>query len=98
MKIPKEFKLFGQTIKIKYVDRLVDGEDSTGQARYREGIILIQKNNKGIHRNKEQVEQTFLHELVHYILQKMGKHDLQNNEEFVDVFAGLLHQALTTMK
>jgi len=98
MRIPKEFKLFGQTIKVKFIDKLVDEEDSTGQARYRGGKILIQKNNNGVYRNKEQIEQTFLHELVHYILQKMGKRDLQNDEEFVDVFAGLLHQYETTKK
>lgn len=44
------------------------------------------------------IAQTFLHELTHAILSKMNKNELNKDEEFVDVFSGLLHQALTTME
>lgn len=40
---------------------------------------------------------TFYHEMVHSILSSMG-HDLNEDENFVDMFAGLLHQAATTME
>ncbi len=42
------------------------------------------------------LEGTFCHELVHIMLYFAGEHELRNNEKFVDVFSGLLHQALTT--
>jgi Zn-dependent peptidase ImmA (M78 family) len=45
-----------------------------------------------------QKQQTFCHELVHCILDKMGETDLNDNEQFVDVFGSLLHQAWTTCK
>jgi hypothetical protein len=35
---------------------------------------------------------------VHLILNAMGEDDLYKNEKFVDLFAGLLHQVLTTSK
>ena len=40
------------------------------------------------------LEQTYLHELVHAILDLMT-HKLARNEQFVDTFSGLLHQAIT---
>ena len=49
-------------------------------------------------RNKRDVmEHVYLHELTHVVLAAMG-HKLQTNEAFVDTFAGLCHQALTTGK
>jgi hypothetical protein len=65
---------------------------------YSKNVIEIQKNNGGITRPTEMQEHTFLHELTHFILNAMGESELRGNEKFVDVFSGLLHQALVTME
>lgn len=39
-------------------------------------------------------EQVFFHELTHAVLEAMGKEEMNRDEEFVDGFAVLLHQAL----
>ena len=44
------------------------------------------------------IEHTFIHELVHMCLYHTEQYELGKNEGFVDAFAGLLHQALTTME
>jgi len=98
MKIPKEFKLMGQTIRVKYVKRLAYKDDAEGYARYRDQEILIQESSENWPRTQEQIEHTFCHELIHYILEKLNEKELRDNEKFVDTFAGLLHQALTTQK
>jgi predicted SprT family Zn-dependent metalloprotease len=43
-------------------------------------------------------EETFCHELVHWILHAAGKYDLRNDEEFVSLIAGLLYQFFKTAK
>jgi predicted SprT family Zn-dependent metalloprotease len=98
MDIPRRLKLLGRTITVEY-DPMLDGRDGTvGEARYTSDSIALQPNTDTFRRPQTQLEQVFLHELVHYILNEMNEYDLRRNEKFVDVFAGLLHQALTTME
>ncbi len=40
-------------------------------------------------------EHTFFHELVHQILNSANYNELNDDEQFVDVISGLLHQALS---
>jgi predicted SprT family Zn-dependent metalloprotease len=98
MDIPRRLKLLGRTITVEY-DPMLDGRDGTvGEARYTSDSIALQPNTDTFRRPQTQLEQVFLHELVHYILNEMNEYNLRDNEKFVDVFAGLLHQALTTME
>lgn len=98
MKIPKEFKLLGSTIKIKYQKNLTQFDNALGTASYRTNEIYIQSNEVGYPRTKEQLEQTFLHELIHHILNAMKRKELNDDEKFVDMFASLLHQYEQTKK
>ena len=95
IKIPKSFYLHGQKIKIEFNNNLRNLENDVGQADYRQSKIILQPIEKG-YPNNEQLEQIFLHELIHHILDHMGKIDLRNNDEFIDLFANLLHQAFQT--
>jgi len=98
MKIPKRFNLFAQTTTIEYDEQLHFRENCSGEARYRTNRILLQPSTDQHPRIQSQIEQTFCHELVHHILHAQNKHALRDDEEFVDTFAALLHQALTTME
>lgn len=101
-RIPKRFKLLGQTINVVYDDELVHEDDFKGVAVYRRNEIRIQPSNKYQRIPKEQVEQTFLHELIHFILYYTNIREVSEapyaDEAFVDATANLLHQALTTME
>ena len=97
MKIPKEFNLFGHVIKVEYDKDLANKHQTVGFAVYRENKIQLQAESKHI-TQKTDVEQAFLHEAVHLILNQMGENELRDNEKFVDVLASLLHQMLVTAK
>jgi len=102
MKIPKRFKLFGQTIAVKFDPLLVNENDNLGQAVYRRSEIRLQPNTAAHPRNPDQIGQTFCHELMHHMLYaanaKKGDEWLHKDEVLVDVLGSLLHQALTTME
>lgn len=105
MKIPKKFKLMGQTIEVSFDDSIYRDRDYEGYASYRKNKIVMQSDGHQVPLKPEQIEQTFLHELVHHISYHAGsainhelKQGLHQNEDFVDLFAHLLHQALTTME
>lgn len=98
MRIPKMFNLLGLKIVVKMSDTLYHDSRMVGLAVYEDENILIQSNTGGKPRSKQSIDQTYLHELVHHILNAMGEYDLCKNEKFVDVFAGLLYQVEVTAK
>ena len=98
MRIPKSFNLMGKTYTVEYMPRLNFSEGAMGMAYHRSHRIGLQTDTPEYTRTTEDNEQTFLHELTHHILHAMGETKLNNNEKFVDMFAGFLHQALTSME
>jgi len=98
MKIPKQFNLLGQTITVEMVEDLIQEDDIQGEAHYRFNRIKLQKNVKGQKRQNTQVEASFCHELVHFILEAMREEKPNNDGKFVTVFARLLFQALDSFE
>ena len=93
MKIPLSFQLFGQTIWVEMLDRLLENDDCVGQALYRKNLIQLQCSN----RPTTNIEVTFCHEIVHWIFFVLSEDKLRQNEQLVDQIGRLLHQALSTM-
>jgi hypothetical protein len=94
MKIPKRFKILGNTIKVKYEKDLCALNDVYGFAEYRVNILRLQKV-MGIY-TKGKIKTTFYHEMVHFILDAMGENELKSNEKFVGLFADILYQVEKT--
>ena len=98
-RIPKAFTMFGQRIQVKFVDDLIDGTDCVGLARLRKNVIELQTGTgPQIVRPREQTEQTFFHELVHWALDLLCEEELSKDEKLVDKIGSMLHQAFTTME
>lgn len=76
------------TIDIVREDNLVKDKKCIGEARYSKQQIAIDTTQAPV----ELTEQSFYHELVHWILYVMGEDDKRNNEQFVDCFAHFLYQ------
>lgn len=99
MKIPKQFKLLGQTIKVKFDEDLNYRQGHMGQAQIDNNILPLQPVEKD--RPKDAVEHTFCHELAHFLLYYTlnDEYDqLWRNERVVEVLGGLIHQFLTTAR
>ncbi len=90
-KLPKSFQLLGLTYTVHIVpqaDWLHDDAIGVFLPERRRIEVLDRVDEAGrIH--------VYLHELVHAILVAMGQDKLNEDEAFVDMFSGLLHQALT---
>ena len=96
-RIPKAIWLCGRRIEIQY-DENMAAHDMLGQSQYRENRIRLQPDAPHFHRAEGDVEQTFFHELVHWICSTMGRRDLDGDEAFIDMFASLLQQGLTMVE
>lgn len=98
MKIPKKITLLNSTYTVEIKHDLLDDQGAIGLLNPLKGKILIQPNSRNSPIIQNEIEQTFLHELVHAILYKMEKLELYKDEAFVNQFASLLHQAYLTQK
>ena len=92
MVIPSEFKLFNQTIKVKYSRTLIDKQGAFGLWDYNKNQITLQQSTRAHKLTQNQINQTFLHEVTHACLDHMGHHELSADEKFVSVFSNLIHQ------
>lgn len=93
--IPNRFDLHGITYRVIHEPDLIANNDNLGEAGYRRGEIRLQALLPGSWIQADRQGQVFCHELVHVILHQM--HDeRRDDEKFVDLFASLLHQALSS--
>lgn len=90
--IPEKFRLNGKVIKIIIDDDYCSENGFVGEADFTEKVITVCSRFKGKAVSKAEREKTYYHELVHMILDSMGKHNLKYNEDFVDEFALRLYE------
>jgi hypothetical protein len=102
MKIPKRFKLLGQTIEVKFDPSVQFEEGQLSWAKFNTMEIILQPSTEQTYMPEKKIEHNFFHEFVHHIFYAAGSDSfdppLHKQEFFVDLVAGLLHQALSTME
>lgn len=100
MIIPESFMLYGQVINVKPVTDLIFSRGSYGQANYSNNQIYIQPSSDAVPVPKTVVEESFIHEMTHHIIRQLPEkyQHLNDDEDFIEGFAQLLHQALTTQE
>ena len=96
MKIPDNITIGGQIIDVKLIDHLDNG--CLGQISLGESEIIIAQNFNGRKQHQESINSTFIHEIIHGILDTMGETELSNNEKFVNTFSGYLYQLIKQIK
>lgn len=97
MKIPKKFCLLGYTIHVIQDPLFHSKHDLWGQLYVRQREIYLQAASAESLLSEGRVLEIFLHELTHAILFAM-EHELRSDEAFVDLFSGLLYQALESFE
>lgn len=91
----KQFTVGGQDVEVTLVDNL-DGK--LGRCCLAGGYVKIAKTFNGEPQSDTSILNTLYHEIVHSILDTMGRDDLGGDETFVCTFSSFLTEALTTLK
>jgi hypothetical protein len=94
----KEFNLGAVQWTVEVNNDKLDDRNAYGVCFYDASKIIVQTKSEKVDRHPSAIEQTLYHEVVHAILDTMGKRDLSGDEEFVQQFSVLLHQFETTKK
>lgn len=95
-KVPKSFSLAGLEWTITHGE--VPSEGNLGHCDFFEQEIIVKSKYNGKKINQQTQAHTFYHELVHALLMSMGQHELNQNEEFVDLLGNFLYQFSKTAK
>lgn len=96
-KIPTKFTLGGVEHVVEIQQAVKYGQDFGQYDPVRKAIQIAQTcGSRDVPQSFQR--QTFLHELVHAILNTMRKDDLYDDESFVNTFASFLNEAINTMK
>lgn len=88
MIIPNKIRIGGQDISVVIKERL--DNNKLGTICIAEGILQIANTFNNIQQCKSSKFVTFIHEVVHGVLDTMGESELSNNEKFVSTFSSLL--------
>ena len=88
MIIPNTIRIGGQDISVVNKERL--NNDILGDICIAEGTLRIANNFKNCKQCQSSKITTFIHEVVHGILDTMGEFNLSENEKFVCTFSSLL--------
>ena len=88
MIIPNTIKIGGQDISVINEERL--DNDILGEICIAEGVLKIADNFKNSKQCQSSKITTFIHEVVHGILDTIGEFELSGNEKFVCAFSSLL--------
>ena len=88
MIIPSKIRIGGQDISVVNEERL-DGNE-LGTICLAEGVLKIADNFNNSKQSESSKINTFIHEVVHGVLDTMGEFELSKNEKFVCTFASLL--------
>ena len=88
MKIPSKIRIGGQDIEVCVVERIED--EKLGQICLAEGKLLIADNFSTRKQSDTSKANTFVHEVVHGILDTMGETELSGNEKFVSTFSSFM--------
>lgn len=99
MKLPRKVRVGDKWYSVEVVEAMRE-KGHMGMVYYPEKKIRIglTSNKTGNPYKAEQVNDTFWHEMVHAILEDMGRHSLNRNEVFVTGFANRLTRAIETAK
>lgn len=92
-KIPNNYTVGGQDMEVRHVEYLtnnsgVSPNGALGECFLSQGYVSIRNSQTETSKHN-----TFYHELTHSILGTMG-HDLNDDEGFVNCFAGFLTEAM----
>lgn len=71
-------------------------QDYYGNCDHDKQLITLHRKVNGADIHPEKIEDCFLHELTRAILEHLHQRELNENEDFVTQFAGLLHQFIKT--
>jgi hypothetical protein len=94
LNLPSSFMIAGIPVKVYLDPKLFEREGCIGKTNYAEQSITLDPTLT----YAETIEQTFLHEVCHWIFHIIGREDINDDDPLIDMMAHLLYQVMSTEK
>ena len=94
--IPKKFTIGAIEFKVKHGDFVSEG--NLGHMKSLDSEVLVKTHYDNVPIGKQQQELTFFHELAHVYMGTMNEHELNANEQFIDLLGNFMYQYAKTVK
>lgn len=94
MELPKRIQIGGQTIEVTQPKDIEGGK--LGKVCLGNGLMKIAQTFDGMEQSETSKRNTFWHEVVHGILDTMGRSDLSGDEPFVCCFSSFLTECINS--
>ena len=94
MNIPKSIKIMGQDVEVVIDKELAFETINRGETNYRRNQIKIQPKTDTWPMPEQQLENTLVHEIIHWIMHLLSEDNKIHNEQFVERFSNVLYQVL----
>ena len=98
MEIPDKIQIIGSVIKTVYEERLLEELGSTGQTNPMFNEIRLRRKIENREIDDDKLFETYFHEVVHTILDKLGYKELSSDDVFVRSLSGVLVQIIRQLK
>ena len=95
-KIPKQFQIFGNTIRVEIRENLYEEAECHGRWVPRKNLIEIQGPTPTHAVAQDFLLATFWHEVIHAIAECCNLNKLNNNEKHVELIGQAIAQVLKT--
>jgi len=93
MKIPKKIQIGGREIEVVFDNKHCDISGGYGMADWWEGKIYLQDKTHDTERPQDFINQTFIHEVMHWILQTLNN-NLKDDDTFCEQVSHLMYQVI----
>ena len=105
MKIPKIIKLAGRDIYVVFNNKICDDRGILGSCDFWQDIILLCTHHRNVDNKKDNIKinrdvinLTFIHELLHFMFHMLHRKDLENDEKIVSQLSELIYQIIKQIK
>ena len=98
MKVPDKIQIIGSEITTVYEELLLEESGCSGQTNPPFNEIRLRRKIAGREIGEDKLFETYTHELVHTILNKIGYEELSNDEAFVTSLSNVLVQVIKQLE
>lgn len=94
MKIPKTIQLLGVDVKVIIDNDFCDKHQVLGHANYDFLEIKLSDHYHDKKLPQDKIDENFIHELLHLILEKLGYEELRKDERFINGLSSTILQVI----
>ena len=98
MKIPDKIQILGCEIKTVYEQQYLEEQGLVAQSNIPFNEIRLRKINDGRKVKEAELFENYIHELTHFMMNKLGYKEMASDEVFIEGMSNILVQVIIQLE